>query len=166
MELLMIMCGYFVKKHLMGLGGLLTLSLVLASGCGDPSRAHAPGASQARKALDDALGAWKAGEKPDRLVTATPPVHAVDFQWQAGQALDDFQILADEPDAGDAARRFSVRLELKPAKGAKPADPKVATTTHFVVLGRDPVWIYREEDYTRLLNMDDNPRPTAARKRR
>jgi hypothetical protein len=136
----------------------------LVSGCGNPSRAHAPGAATARKALEDSLVAWRDGAKPDRLAAATPPVHPVDFQWQAGQALANFQILADEPDAGDATKRFSVRLELRPVRGAKPAAGE--TTTHYVVLGRDPVWVYREDDYLRLLNMDNNPNPATSRKRR
>ena len=33
-------------------------------------------------------------------------------------------------------------------------------------VGRDPVWVYREEDYTRMLNMDNNPRPARPSRKR
>ena len=142
-------------------------SAALASGCGNPSHAHAPAASTARKALDDSLSAWQSGARPDRLAAGTPPVHPVDFQWQAGRALESYEIVADEPDPGDATKWFSVSLKLKPAKGAKAAAATSAETkTRYVVLGRGPVWVYREDDYTRLLNMDNNPQPGPARKRR
>lgn len=118
----------------------------------------------ARKALDDSLAAWQSGGKPDQLASGTPAVHPVDFQWQAGRALESYQIVADEPDPGDATKPFTVSLKLKPVKGAKAAATE--TKTRYVVLGRDPVWVYREDDYARLLNMDNNPQPGPARKRR
>ena len=34
------------------------------------------------------------------------------------------------------------------------------------VHGRDPVWVYREEDYKRMINMDNNPEPTSSRRSR
>jgi hypothetical protein len=127
-------------------------------GCGGLSRAHAPGQGEARQALEAALDAWQKGEKPDRLAAASPPVHPVDSQWQAGQALEGYQILADEPDEpGDPAKRFSVSLRLKSAKAE--------TKTRYIVVGRGPVWVYREDDYARFLNMDNNPRQGARRGR-
>ena len=37
-------------------------------------------------------------------------------------------------------------------------------SVRYVVHGRDPVWVYREEDYKRMLNMDNNPVPTSSSK--
>lgn len=125
-------------------------------GCGGDSRAYAPGAYEARRALDASLAAWQKGAKPGDLESSTPPVHAVDSQWQAGQALAGYQILADEPAVGDASRRFSVTLKL--AKAGE-------TSTHYVVVGRDPIWVYRESDYARFMNMDNNPRPDTRKRR-
>ena len=32
-------------------------------------------------------------------------------------------------------------------------------SVRYVVHGRDPVWVFREEDYKRMINMDNNPVP-------
>jgi hypothetical protein len=43
----------------------------------------------------------------------------------------------------------------------KPAGEK---SVHYFVHGRDPVWVYREEDYKRMANMDNNPEPASSKK--
>jgi hypothetical protein len=158
------MTGRAVDHRTVLLIALAGGAAVLLPGCGNPSHAHAPGATEARKALEDSLSTWQKGASRDRLAAGSPPVQPVDFQWQAGQALEAYKILAEEPDEGDAAKRFTVSLSLRPTKGAKPAAGE--TKARYVVLGRDPVWVYREDDYIRALNMDDNPRPASSRKRR
>jgi hypothetical protein len=152
------------RRFALALVALAGGSGALIPGCGNPSQAHTPGATVARQALEDSLVAWRAGEKPERLAAHTPPVHPVDSHWQTGQSLAAFEILDEGPDTGDATRRFRVRL----TPGSRPGGKAAArdTTTEYVVLGRDPVWVYREDDYTRLLNMDNNPAPPTGRKRR
>ena len=132
--------------------------LAAAPGCGGSSRAYAPDAGAARAAVVAALDAWKKGEKPGALASAAPPVNVSDFQWQAGLALADYEVAEDAPAGDDASVRFAVNLTLKNAK--RP------TRAEYVVVGRDPVWVYRAEDYTRLMNMDDNPRPAPTRRKR
>jgi hypothetical protein len=130
-----------------------------APGCGGSSRAYAPDAGAARAALEAAPGAWKKGEKPGALASAVPPVNVSDFQWQAGLALADYEVGEGTPAGGDdASVRFAATLTLKNAKGP--------TKAEYVVVGRDPVWVYRGEDYTRLMNMDDNPRAAPVRRKR
>jgi len=134
---------------------ILLAAIALAPGCG--AKALAPPSESARKALDAALAAWKGGQKPEGLASAVPPVHPVDFQWQAGQALDGYEILAEEPAEADAPRAFAVRLRLKgPARDVQ---------ARYLVLGRDDVWVYRAEDYERTMNMDNNARPDTNRRR-
>ena len=141
-------------------GGLALIlaawSAALAPGCGGSSRAYTPSATSARQALDSALSAWQKGTKPESLASASPPVHPVDFQWQAGQGLEAYQILAEEPGEGSQCK-FSVSLKLKKTPAA--------LKTRYIVVGREPLWVYREEDFTRLLNMDNNPRPSTPRRR-
>jgi hypothetical protein len=135
---------------------LAVATIAFAPGCGGSSRAYTPSTTSARQALDGALAAWQKGTKPDALASASPAVHPVDFQWQAGQALEAYQIVGEEP--GEASEcRFSVSLKLKKAPGE--------LKTRYIVVGREPLWVYREEDYRRLLNMDNNPRPGPTRRR-
>jgi hypothetical protein len=150
-----------LSRRALGLALLAGASCALAAGC-NGARAYTPDSTSARRALDAALTAWKEGAKPDRLATATPPVHALDFQWQAGRPLDDFSVTGEE-NADGAAKRFAVTLRLKSTRAKKGADEVHA---RYVVVGREPVWVYREEDYARLLNMDNNPKPPPQPRRR
>ena len=143
----------------LSLAALALSAAVVVSGCGGTSRAYAPGTSEARQALELSLATWQQGGKLDALASRKPPVHPIDFQWQSGSVLESFQVVADEkPEADDPAQRFAVSLKL--------AKSKVETSARYVVVGRDPIWVYRQEDYARFLNMEDNPRPTVKRARK
>jgi hypothetical protein len=120
--------------------------LGLVAGCGSDAR-YKPTTSEASSSLEKALSAWRDG-KPYGALEETPPVRIVDSVWQAGQQLESFRVGAEE-DPGDGTKQYSVKLKLK--KSAAEEDAR------YVVHGRDPVWIFRAEDYTRTLNMDNNP---------
>jgi hypothetical protein len=131
-------------------GGWLAVAaplLGVLAGCSEGHAKYKPTADEARTSLEKALTAWK-DSKPYGSIEGTPPVHVVDSAWQAGQQIESFQI-GDEEDAGDATKQFVVKLKTKKS----PTDQDV----RFIVHGRDPVWVYREEDYKRMLNMDNNP---------
>ncbi len=74
---------------------------------------------------------------------------------KAGQQVESFEI-GDEEDEGDGTKQFAVTLKMK----KPPGDQSVRYFVH----GRDPVWVYREEDYKRMLNMDNNPVTTSRSK--
>lgn len=113
---------------------------------------------EARAALTTALESWKAGTKPDANGKTTSPITLVDSQWGAGQALEDYRLEGDGIDeTALPGPAFAVTLRVKGAK----ADTK----TRYIIFGREPTWVYREEDWARLLNMDNNPRPPSARGR-
>jgi hypothetical protein len=82
------------------------------------------------------------------LSAATPKVEVVDFEWRAGEALTDYSV-GDES-TGQGTKTFSSRLTLK---GQPPKD------VSYMVLGVDPILIYRDADFTRAMNMDNNPSP-------
>ena len=124
--------------------------LGLLAGCGDGNARYKPTADEARTSLEAALTAWRDG-KPYGPIEGTPPVHMVDSAWQGGQQIESFQI-GDEEDAGDATKQFAVKLKTK--KSSTDQDVR------FIVHGRDPVWVYREDDYKRMLNMENNPETT------
>jgi hypothetical protein len=87
--------------------------------------------------LETALTAWQNGQAPDEVAAGPPVVRAVDSKWKAGQKLKRFQILSEE--GGSGPTFFSVRLTLN--------SPAKEQTVRYVVVGRDPLWVYREDDY-------------------
>jgi hypothetical protein len=121
--------------------------LGLMGGCGVGHARFTPTADEARSSLEAALTAWRDGKAVGE-VEAKPPVQVVDSVWQGGQQVDSFQI-GDEEDGGDGTKQFVVKMTMKKAKGSQ--------DVRYVVHGRDPVWVYREEDYKRTLNMENNP---------
>jgi hypothetical protein len=125
----------FPRAALALAGALLVLGCL---GCQDRSYSkYVPAEDQARQALEAALGAWKSGKKFGPVEGASPAVQVVDSRWQAGHKLQSFEVLGEEP--GDGPKVFSVRLTLQ-----RPAGQKVV---RYVVLGKDPLWVYREDDY-------------------
>src|SRR5262245_21921845 len=109
--------------------GCLAVALCIAA-CSPAGRSdHTPPDEVARKALDASLSAWKKGDKPGTIEGASPPVTAVDSQWQTGAMLAGYEILGEEP--GDGNRRFSVRLTVKDPVSRKEAPQD----TRYVVVG-------------------------------
>ncbi len=121
--------------------------LCLLPGCGTGHARFTPGEDEARDALEHALSAWRDGQ-------AAPPAHVVESAWRNGQQIEKFEILREQ-DGDDGTKVFSVRLSTKKPKG----DREIV----YVVHGRDPIWVYREEDYNRMLQMDNNPTKVKAR---
>jgi hypothetical protein len=113
--------------------------LAVCAGCSSKSTdKFIPSETQAREALEAALTAWKDGKQPG-LIEGTPiPVHAVDSQWQTGKKkLTAYEIVAQEP--GEGPPLFSVSLTIQGS-----SQP---TVVRYYVVGKDPLWVYREEDY-------------------
>lgn len=125
---------------------LLFLCLVCAAGCGTKATfdRYVPAEDKARAALEAALNSWQSGQAPGRLTATQPPVEIQDMKWKSGQKLGSFEILSHEPNQG-GPQWFSVKLVLK-----KPAGEQVV---RYCVLGNDPLWVYREEDYNKLSGM-------------
>jgi hypothetical protein len=122
------------------LGGVV----LLLAGCskGRKLEDFTPPSDKARQALEAALNHWKAGNPPGSIPGTSPAVEAVDAKWKAApKDLQTFEILAEEPAADAAPRYFKVRLT--PAKG-------VPQEVRYVVVGIDPLWVYREQDFNAL----------------
>jgi hypothetical protein len=119
------------------------LAVLLPFGCSKGGKVEdfTPPADNARRALEAALKHWQAGQKPGGVPGTTPAVEAVDSKWQGGQKLTAFEILGEDPAAGGGPRVFKVRLT--PAQGP-------AVEAKYFVVGLDPVWVYRDEDYQKL----------------
>ena len=123
------------------LSGLASLMIVLSllAGCGR-NKSYVPSTPSARQALEAALTAWQNGRAAGTIDTVTPPVQVVDSTWMKGRKLARYEIV-DEESRDDGNRWFRVRLHLDAPAGTSEA--------RYVVVGRSPLWIYREEDYKR-----------------
>jgi hypothetical protein len=134
--------------RLMGLAALA--GLLVQAGCGGTGHArYNPPQDEARAALEAALSAWRDG-RPFGPIDATPPVRVADSLWQGGQQIESFEIGAEVP-GDDGAKRFPVKLTMKKAKTVR--------EVNYVVNGRDPVWVFSELDYKRMIDMGNGPEP-------
>jgi hypothetical protein len=130
----------------------LVLVALIAPACG-PSTS--PSADAARTALATALDAWRDGKKPADLAGLTPPVQVIDSEWAGGRKLASYQIVRETPSETD--KRFVVELTY----AAPPAEAEVV----YIMVGSEPVSVFRDEDYDRSMNMDNSPTPAKKRRR-
>ncbi len=93
------------------------------------------------------MTAWRDG-KPYGPIEATPPVNVADSAWQGGEHIDSFQI-GDEEESGDGTKQFSVKLTKTKAKTTQ--------DVRYIVHGRNPVWVFSEPDYKRMIDMGNGP---------
>src|SRR5690348_6868223 len=131
------------------------LLVAALAGCGGSGAAIVPSGDEARQALETTLNAWKTGKPIASLSQGTPKVEANDFEWEAGKKLADFSIGSEG--AGVGTKNFSVKLTLVPA------ETKEVT---YMILGKDPYRILRDEDYERAMNMENRPGPAKGQGRR
>jgi hypothetical protein len=123
---------------------VVLLALLAGGGCGR-DKSYIPPAATAREALEAALTAWQSGQAMGKIDTISPPVQVVDVDWLKGRKLAGYEIL-DEEARDDGNRGFSVRLQLE-----RPQDTPVV---RYVVVGRSPLWVYRQEDFERSGNWE------------
>ena len=118
---------------------------LFAAGCGeggDPAR-FVPAEETARSAIRDGLDAWKAGAPAGEVPGTKPLVYVVDSYREPKEKLASYEILGEVP--GDAPRCFAVDLRFDPPRSEK---------VRYVVVGIDPLWVFRMEDYQLLSQWD------------
>ena len=131
----------------LAIGRLIAFAMIVGSvGCTRKSSADfTPSSGNARAALDSALKSWKDGQLPGAVPgTSKPVVQIEDSEWRGGQKLSAYEIVSDEPPAGLGPRVFTVRITV--------ADGK-AREVKYMVVGIDPLLIYRDVDYDKLSGM-------------
>ena len=117
--------------------GLLVVAAVGCTEPADPNRYYPP-EDRARQALEAALTGWEQGAPTGQVPgTANPTVLLADNQRSPTQRLKAFTVLGAAP--GDGPRVFTVRLTFE--------NPAAEQKVRFVVVGIDPVWVFRHEDY-------------------
>ena len=117
---------------------ILPLTLAVGGGCGHRTPNQVPSAGDGRQALEAALTAWQNGQPVGKIDNASTPIQAVDSGWGKGQKLTRYEIL-EEVSRTDGRRCFKVRLDLE--------NPSATQEVHYLVVGRSPLWVFREEDY-------------------
>jgi hypothetical protein len=119
-------------------------SAILACGCGKKAPNYTPSAADAEAALRRALDAWKAGEPAGPVPETKPLVHVTDAGRKPGQRLEDYRILGET--YGTGGRTYAVVLHL--------TNPDEQVKTRYVLVGIDPLWVFRQEDYELLMHWD------------
>jgi hypothetical protein len=124
-------------------------TLLLTGGCarGNQDQRFTPSETAAQRILETALTAWQKDTLPSLVEESSPPIHLIDTQRPSGRKLTSFSVLG--PTTGDAQRCFAVRLTLD--------NPPEEVRARFVVLGLDPLWVLRYEDYEMISHWDCPP---------
>jgi hypothetical protein len=118
-------------------------SLFIGLGCSDSktNEDFIPPSGNARKALETALTSWQEGQPHGTIATSVnPKIEVLDSKWRSGQKLVSYEILKEDTET-NGHRYFTVRLTL--GKGSP-------QEVRYVVIGIDPLWVYREEDFQKL----------------
>lgn len=119
---------------------LLGLAIVGLSGCSSRKVSdYVPAESVAREALVKAMDEWKQG-KPAGTIEGKPSIQVGDSLRIPGQILERYEILGELPE--DGGRRFTVQVKL--------ANPAAEEKLYYIVLGIDPLWVMRREDYNMI----------------
>jgi hypothetical protein len=124
-------------------GLLFSIGLVvLATGCHDREpegfAKFIPAPATARQALSKALEAWREGEAPGPIDNGTSKLFLIDARRQGGRKLAAFEVIGEV--SADNARGFAARLTFDDD------GPEESPTSRYLVVGIDPLWIYRQED--------------------
>jgi hypothetical protein len=122
------------------------LACLVVAGCGSPSSEdYVPDDNAGKRALEAALTAWQNGKPMQRIeVDGGAAVQPQDSEWKSGKKLASFSI-GDEVPTTEGPKQIAARLTFQGA--AQPVD-----AVYFVV-GRDPLWVFRDRDYQRTTGM-------------
>ena len=136
---------------------VLPWAVAAAIGCGDGGRTPAglapPDLASSRAALAASLDAWKADDRASGVLIGSKPSIGVVDSARKDRPLLDYQILGPLM-VVEKARPFAVRLVL--------GSPRESVAARYLVLGRDPLWVFRQEDFERMLHWEHAMAPEPA----
>jgi hypothetical protein len=126
---------------------IFCLSAAAICGCArqaDTAKTFVPAPELSRAALEAVLIDWQTGLPPGQIDRLPVTVQAIDQHRKEGQELEEFEILGEAP--GSAPRCFAVRLKLR--------RPEAEEKVRYVVVGINPLWVFRQEDFDGLSHWD------------
>ncbi|MGI8978608.1 MAG: hypothetical protein ACR2FY_05250 [Pirellulaceae bacterium] len=131
-------------------GATLLLCVAFLGGCKTRTADdYRPSEELCRQALTAALDAWKLGESPGRI-EGTPAIEIGDTLRRPGQKLESYEILGET--AGDQGRQFAVRVMF--------TNPAAEEKIDFILIGIDPIWVFRQEEYDMVTHWEHKMPPT------
>ncbi len=136
---------HFMTRNAICGVGLLLIGAAICPGCAPDEKKNAmeryiPATELARHALEAVLVDWQEGLEPGPINRLAVGICVVDKQRKKGQTLDEFEILGESP--AEKVRCFAVRVKL--------SGPEAEEKVRFVVIGIDPLWVFRQEDFESL----------------
>jgi hypothetical protein len=135
----------------------VVFAVTLCAGCGGQRHSredYVPAVSLARRAVEASMDAWKAGKPPGKIDSMTPVVVVTDTHRRSGQKLVEYEVLGEV--SGEGPRLFAVRVRLE--------NPSEESKIRFVVVGIDPLWVIRQEDYQMVTHWEHHPEPASGKK--
>jgi len=123
------------------------LILVFAVGCSHKSLSdYETPDDVVQNALSTTLTAWQNGKPPGKIEGGPRPIQVIDSHWENGDKLKSFEILSEEePLSEGPSRWFSVKLTSPEGQ---------EETVRYVLVGREAIWVYREDDFARVAGME------------
>jgi hypothetical protein len=116
-----------------------------------------PSWDEARQSLESVLSTWRDAPSPLPTSFDTSAVRFVDKRRKPNQRLLTFQVLGQTNI--ENARQFTVRLNLEGEESPQ--------LVKYNILGREPVWVFRLEDYEMFSHWEhdmDRPAPATSEK--
>jgi hypothetical protein len=108
-----------------------------------------PDEAKGRQAIEALMATWKEGHPTGSVEPTSPRIQVVDTHRKPGQRLVGFEILSQSADS--RVRTFSVRLVL--------IKPEERPIVRFLVVGIDPILVFRQEDYELLMHWEHQMDP-------
>ena len=128
---------------LLCLAGMLSAALTV-SGCGKKTPDYTPSVKSAEDAVRRSLDAWHAGHAAAEVPGTNPAICITDVGRKSGQMLESYRILGET--YGSTGRTIAVTLHL--------ANPTEEVKARYIVVGIDPLLVFRQEDYDLLMHWD------------
>lgn len=134
---------------------------IFAAGCGcaqrGPADFSAPDLESSKTALVASLDAWKGDRRSSGVLIGSKPSIGVVDSARLDRPLLEYEVVGPLMTLGKA-RPFAVRLVL--------GKPRETVATRYLVIGRDPLWVFRQADFERMLHwehkMDGEAAPASA----
>ena len=128
----------------------------LATGCGsskhDALELSPPDLEASKAALVASLDAWRANQRASGVTIGSAPAIGIVDAMRAERTLLEYEVVGPLMIV-DKGRPFAVRLTLD--------GPRETITARYVVIGRDPLWVFRQEDLDRVLHWEHKMDPEA-----
>jgi hypothetical protein len=131
---------------------ILVALIFVVCGCSKPVAFEVPSQEISRKSLVASLNAWRGGHrKPGGFIPGQPAVATTDA-LRADRPLLSYEIVGGLGIV-DQARSFAVTLVLD--------SPRETLSTRYRVFGQDPIWVFQEDDFARILHWEHKMDPNS-----